>query len=266
MKDKPLILAIKGDARQEYAIAALKGYFKTQEASFPLTGAGAADILLLPMLTHTGSFAGVERLLAKNALILGGRIPKELRESFEAGGYEVIDYYDSEVLKIKNALPTAEAALKLAIENTEGVLSGGCVLVTGFGACGEQIARLFSLMGCKTLVCARSSIQRAKAQVQGFKALALTGLAGAAADADIIINTVPARLFGGREVRGFKESAVYIEIASYPYGIDDGAAKALGKRFIAAPALPAKYSPKASGEYIAEAVRDIIKQRSEGEN
>ncbi|MBO6140269.1 MAG: hypothetical protein J6O40_00615 [Ruminococcus sp.] len=265
MKNKPLILAIKGDARQEYAIAALKERFEIKEVSFPLDGAGAADILLLPMLAKNGSFEGIERHLKSGALILGGRIPTALRERFEAQGYEVTDYYDSEALRIKNALPTAEGALMIALENTPFVLSGKSVLITGFGACAKQTARLFAALGANVLIAARNPVQLADAQSLGYKTAALCTVGSVVGSADIIINTVPAHIFGREEIAASKKSALFIEIASYPYGIDEQAAHSLSRGYINAPGLPGKCAPKTSGEYIAAEITDIILKRKEGE-
>ena len=261
MTNKPLILAIKGDARQSHAVRALRGYFDTVETQFPLSGTAAADILLLPMLTKNGSFDGISKHLKPSALVLGGRIPKELKERFLSMGYEVEDYYDSPSLKLKNALPTAEGTLMLAMENTPRVISGSRVLVTGFGACGRQIARLFALLGAKVCIAARSPAALAEAEALGLLAVGLDNVIAVAALSDIIVNTVPAPVFGRAELAASKDTALFIEIASYPYGIDEGAALNLGRRLIKAPALPALYAPETGGEYIAQAVRDIIVRR-----
>ena len=265
MTDKPLILAIKGDARQEYAVRALKRYFNTVQTQFPLSGTASADILLLPMLTKNGSFEGLSKHLKSGALILGGRIPPELKESFVSQGFEVEDYYDSEALKISNALPTAEGTLMIAMENTPRVISGSSVLITGFGACGRQIARLFSLLGAKVCIAARSTVARAEAQSLGYKTAELKNLVNLLPAADIVINTVPAHLFGRRELAAAKKETLFIEIASYPYGIDEGAALNLGRHLVKAPGLPAKCAPETGGEYIAQTVKEIITKRRESE-
>ena len=266
MITKPLILAIKGDTRQQYAIDALRRSFDTADAQFPLTGAAAADVLLLPMLTKNGCFDGVDKHLKSGALVLGGRIPQELKDSFTSQGFEIVDYYDDEALRISNALPTAEGALMLAMQNTDITISGSSVLVTGFGACGQQIARVFSALDATVCVAARSEAARAGAQALGFKSVALEAVNSVIPSADIIINTVPAPVIGRAELALSKESALFIEIASYPYGIDEGTALNLGRKLIKAPGLPAKYAPKTSGEYIARAVSHIIKKRRvEGE-
>ena len=264
MINKPLILAIKGDARQQAAVRALKGCFDTTLTQFPLSGAESADVLFLPMLTGSGSFEELSSHLKSGALILGGRMPDELKQSFSSMGFEPVDYYDSETLRLKNALPTAEGTLMLAMQNTPYVIGGSSVLVTGFGACGRQIARLFSAVGATVCVAARSPSARAEAEAQGFRSATLENLSGIISAADIIINTVPAKIIGRQELSSAKENALFIEIASAPFGIDEKCASELGINYVKAPALPARYAPQTSGEYIAQTVKELIEQRREG--
>ncbi|WP_028510713.1 NAD(P)-dependent oxidoreductase [Ruminococcus sp. NK3A76] len=265
MTNRPLILAIKGDARQTYAVQSLKGYFNTTETQFPLSGAASADILLLPMLTKNGSFEGLSKHLRPGALVLGGRIPPGLRASFASNGYEVADYYESPSLKLQNALPTAEGVLMLAMQNTPGIVSFTSVLITGFGACAKQTARMFSALGCKVCIAARSPAARAEAEAYGYKTAEISSIKNIISHADIIVNTVPSQIIGEKELAASKQQALFIEIASAPFGIDESAAQTLGRKLINAPGLPAKCAPKTSGEYIARAVRDIIIKRKEGE-
>ena len=260
MTTKPIILAIQGDARQQSAVCALEKFFTVGQTSFPLSGAGQADILLLPMLSNNGSFEGVEKHLKDGALVLGGRIPREVCEYFSSQGFKVIDYYKSDTLRLQNALPTAEGTLMLAMQNTPFTIGGSSVLVTGFGACARQIARLFSAAGAKVCVAARSPSARAEAETLGYKAAATDNIAGIIPSADIVINTVPAQIIGRRELSAAKVGALFIEIASAPCGIDENSAAELGIRLIKAPALPAKYAPKTSGEYIARTVTEIIRK------
>ena len=174
------------------------------------------------------------------------------------------DYYDSETLRLKNALPTAEGTLMLAMQNTPYVIGGSSVLVTGFGACGRQIARLFSAVGATVCVAARSPSARAEAEAQGFRSAPLENLSGIISAADIIVNTVPAKIIGRHELSSAKENALFIEIASAPFGIDEKCASELGINYVKAPALPARYAPQTSGEYIAQTVKELIEQRREG--
>lgn len=261
------VLAIKGDERQSAAIEHLKKYMKVCEFEFPSSGVKAADVLFVPMLVSEGSFDKVYRCLKDKALILGGRIPQSVRAAFESRGYEVIDYASDESLKIKNALPTAEGVIGIAIENTKRTVSGSNVLITGFGCCAQQCARLFDALGANVAVAARSKQQRDSAQVLGYRALPLERIKNMIADADIIVNTVPAQIIGKDEAALSKRGALFIEIASYPFGIDRQAAEDEGIKLISAPGLPGTCAPVTSGEYIAQAVTDILlkKRRADSE-
>jgi dipicolinate synthase subunit A len=48
--------------------------------------------------------------------------------------------------------------------------------------------------------------------------------------------------------------AIYIELASAPYGIDFPAAKNLGVTVISAPGLPGKAAPRSAGEIMRQVI------------
>ena len=171
---------------------------------------------------------------------------------------DIIMNLNQEALRIKNALPTAEGVIMLAMENTDITVSGSSVLITGFGACAGQIARLFDLLGARVLVAARSKAQLAKAQALGYRTVKLCNIGSVIASADIIVNTVPAHIIGRGEIAASKRKALFIEIASFPYGIDGQAAQNLDRAYINAPGLPGKYAPETSGEYIAQTVCEML--------
>ena len=73
-------------------------------------------------------------------LMFGGRIPAEfLGRAMENGVLpnRVTDYYDSEVLQLRNAYLTAEAALMTAMELTDHAIRGAKVAVLGYGRIGK---------------------------------------------------------------------------------------------------------------------------------
>lgn len=74
----------------------------------------------------------------------------------------------------------------------------------------------------------------------------------------VIFNTVPAPVLGMRALSRQSEDTVLLELASAPGGIDREAARRWNVPVIDAPSLPGKYSPKASGELIVEAVYHML--------
>ena len=96
--------------------------------------ASEADVIILPMpVVQTGGLLNApfcDRTVAlseiaeaakPSALILGGRIGEDTYSLFEK--CKCIDYYEREELMIKNAVPTAEGAIEIAMAETPITIS-----------------------------------------------------------------------------------------------------------------------------------------------
>lgn len=69
-----------------------------------------------------------------------------VREEAEKRGLTIHDYFEREELAIHNAVPTAEGAIQLAMEETPITLYGSRCLVTGFGRVARALCRLLVAM------------------------------------------------------------------------------------------------------------------------
>ncbi len=164
----------------------------------------------------------------------------------------IIDFLLDEPLCEKNAYLTAEGAVSLAMRSIDGAVFGKSVLVTGYGRIASYTARLLRSLGAEVTVFARRDISRTKAELDGHRAIGQMGLCEAIAKADIIFNTVPARIFGEAEASRFRSRQVYIELASSPYGIDKALAAKNNLEITDGSSLPSRYCPEAAGGYIAD--------------
>ena len=81
---------------------------------------------------------------AVNVPVLGGRLPDFLVRSAEEKELKIYDYYDSEELKIKNALPTAEGAVSIAMREMERTVNGCHAIWQGR----RHDRRTFTFDGC----------------------------------------------------------------------------------------------------------------------
>ena len=195
------------------------------------------------------------------ATVLGGMIPLEICEQLAKKNVVWFDYY-GEALQIQNALPTAEAAIGIALLEYPRILSGARALVIGYGKIGKILAGKLQLLGVRVTVGARKSTDLALAKSLGQDTISISS--GISPDAvegvDIIFNTAPVFLFDERMVRHMERKTLYIELASRPYGIDFEIAKAFGVRALLAEGLPGKYAPITAGELLAENVVQILKK------
>ena len=256
------ILAIKGDKRQQAVISRLREKYDVYDVCFDkLPETGGFDVLIMPMLSADGDFAALFDKLKAGGTIFGGRVSETLADTARSRGFSCIDYYKDETLKIKNALPTAEGTLMAVMEVYEGCIRDSKVLVTGFGACARQIARVFSSLGSKICIAARSEAARAHAEMSGYTSVDIPQTGDIIGKADIVINTVPAPIIGEREIKRSCSSTIFAEVASPPYGIDKEMIKKYKKILLELPALPARYAPKTSGKFIADTIDKTIRQK-----
>ena len=78
---------------------------------------------------------------------------------------------------------------------------------------------------------------------------------------DALINTVPRRVLGEKELDNINPDCVLIEIASAPFGIDFQSAKEKAFNVIKAGSLPGKVAPESAGEIIGRSILPIIRAR-----
>lgn len=167
------------------------------------------------------------------------------------------DYYKREELAISNAIPTAEGAVAIAINEHSGVLNGSSCLVTGYGRIGKCLGKILNAMGAKVSISARKAKDLAMIRAMGCKPVRYGEITESY---DIIFNTVPEIVITNTILKKQKPSTIIIELASPPGGISRKDAISQGVKIIDGQSLPGKVSPKASGEYIKEAIYNMLEE------
>src|SRR5699024_6458451 len=100
-----------------------------------------------------------------------GRTNDFLNEATTNRPLEVI--FNRDDMAIYNAIPTAEATLQIAIENTDITIHGAQILVLGFGRVGRTVSRLFKNVGADVSVGVRSEADAARITEMGMTPLAI---------------------------------------------------------------------------------------------
>lgn len=167
------------------------------------------------------------------------------------------DYFAREELVLGNAFLTAEGAIALAVEKSPGGLWGSRCLVAGFGRIGKALCLGLRGLGAQVECCARKPRDMTAIRALGCKALSFQEVGG---PYQVIFNTVPAPVLGEGALARQDRDTLLLELASAPGGIDAQAARRLGIPLVEAPSLPGRYSPKASGELIVEAVYHMLEE------
>jgi dipicolinate synthase subunit A len=190
--------------------------------------------------------------------VFGGKMDRLYQTSGLWGEIHAHDYSLREEFAVRNAVPTAEGALGVAIREYPGTLNGSRCLVTGFGRIGKVLAWMLRGIGAKVTVSARKQTDLAWIEAFGYAATP-TEQAGEG-EYELIFNTVPAPVFGRSALMGMRGSPLIIDLASLPGGVDLQAARERGIRVIQALALPGKVAPKTAGEIIKETIYHILKE------
>ena len=199
----------------------------------------------------------------KNKVIFGGIIPnilKQFDEKVKNKSYSVEDYY-TENFKILNSIPTAEGAVKIALEEKHSTIYQSKCLVIGYGKIGKTLSKILKSMGAYVTVSARKSTDRAWAFAEGYKSINISE-PQATYDYDFIFNTVPFILLNENILKNLKKDVLVIDLASPPGGVDKEAALKLDIKSIHALAIPGKYFPESSAEIIKSEIYSIIKEKN----
>lgn len=198
--------------------------------------------------------------LNPSALVFGGQIKSNLQKALEEKNIKFCDYLTREELAIRNAVPTAEGAIKTAIEETPITLHGSRCLVLGYGRIGKILSRMLQGMGANVWVEARKYADLAMIEGHGYEPLPLCRLNDYIDTFDIVFNTVPALILDEKLLKHINPDALIIDLASKPGGVDFTAARLMGLRVIWALSLPGKVSPVTSGIIIKDTIMNILNE------
>lgn len=224
-----------------------------------------ADYVLLPMplSADRAGFARLLRAAKPGALAFGGKVSPEARAAAQAAQIGLEDYLEREELAQLNAIPTAEGCIALILQNRTKTIWHSHCLVLGYGRCGQALAQRLAALGAVVTVAARSQGQQALAMAQGCHALSLQEMESRLSQFDVVVNTIPAAVLGQEQLALLSPGALVIDLASLPGGVDLDAAASLKIPAIRALSLPARCAPVTAGEFVAQAVLAMLKERGE---
>ncbi|HEX3016795.1 MAG TPA: dipicolinate synthase subunit DpsA [Caproicibacter sp.] len=185
--------------------------------------------------------------------VFGGMMERLYRTSEIWKEIDTADYYTREEFAIRNAVPTAEGAIEIAMREYPGTISGSRCLVAGFGRVGKILAWMLRGIGAKVTVSARRPADLAWIESYGYDSV-LTARIGFEERYDLIFNTIPSMIFNRRVLSELRGCSLLLDLASAPGGVDFEAAEKIGIRAILAPSLPGRVAPKTAGEIIRDTV------------
>ncbi len=206
-----------------------------------------------------------EQLLSctpSNCVIYTGTSNNYLDHATAATNRKLVKLFARDDIAIYNSIPTAEGALKIAIEETDVTIHGSNVSILGFGRVGMTVARLFQSVGAHVSVAVRSSTAIARITEMGFTPVQLRDLKQAIETMDICINTIPDNVVDKTIISAMKPSMFIIDLASKPGGTDFNFAAKQGIKASHALGLPGKVASKSAGIIIANVLLSLLEERA----
>ena len=230
-----------------------------------------ADILILPMagvsaygmifnvfgqLLKLGSEDLV--LMSERAAVISGIAGAYLKSICQEAGKTLITTAETDAIAVPNSIPTAEAAISLAIKNSEETINGSKSLIIGYGRIGQALACRLRALGSDTEITNRGEALKQKASGDGFTVIDWQDYDKRLSEYDYIFNTVPAMVLPYKALRRVRKNTLVMDLASLPGGVDFKAALELGLNAIQALGLPGKFSPVSAGKILAAVYPHLI--------
>lgn len=258
------ILVIGGDSRQTYLVKNLNnlGYnaehlTKNKKMKEKIE---KSDVIILP-LPATKNGNTIFNTFDEDSIYISDlkefiKDQKILTSKLIIPGKNCLDYSELDSFAIKNAVPTAEGAIAIAIENSKKTIFKSNCLVIGNGRIGKILASKLYLLGADVTISARKSIDKAYISAFNMKYAQTSKISEIANNFDMIFNTVNYPLIDSDFFANCKQDSVFIELASMPGSIIKGANT--GQCLVInAQGLPGKFSPITAADILTETVIEL---------
>lgn len=224
----------------------------------PFTVGGSK--LNAPLHTSDIGLDVILQAVPKGKVIMAGKVPPQFLFDAAAKGIRVVDILQREDMAILNAIPTAEGAIQIAMEEIPVTVHRCKMLVLGLGKVGSALAKRLKALGAEVTVCVRKSRDIALAESFGYSAITFDRLTTEAGHFTVIYNTVPELVIDETVLRSVSPETLIVDLASSPGGVDFGFAKECGIKTVQALSLPGKVAPETSAETMAKVIFNILKE------
>ena len=261
------IIVLTADKRQEKLVALLEGE-KTSYVwnAYASENEACERIYVLPIpVTKLDKNQELKRKLKQELInaglkneisvkVFGGVFSTEWKRFLEMYRIPYWDFMKLPEVVEGNGWITAEATIAEVLQLGERSIYGQRMLVTGYGCCGEKIAKSFVKLGAEVTVVARREAVRDMAQKDGFVAIGFEEMPKALLEVSTVVNTVPALVLTENCIRKMPQDSLIIDIASSPGGTDFEAAHKYGITAKLALGLPGIYTTTSSALLLKNAI------------
>lgn len=226
----------------------------------PLPCTNDNETMNAPFHTDKIHINEVFKIMKKNQLFIAGKISEKIMQLAKAYNVFSIDILEREEMTVLNAIPTAEGAIQLAMEELPITLNGSKTMVLGFGRLGRTLSKMLSGIGAEVYAEARKYSDIAWIKVYGYRPVYINEIKNVIGGMDVIINTIPSKILDSETLELVGKGCLIIDLASKPGGVDIDKAKALGIKVIWALSLPGKVAPVTAANYMKQTIYNIIEE------
>jgi dipicolinate synthase subunit A len=231
----------------------------------PLPGVKDSGLLHAPLVGEVRVEREDLSEVSPGTPVMVGVASNYLRELCRELSLPIFEIAECDSVAVPNAVPTAEGAVQLAMQETEITIDDMHALVLGFGRVGEALAQRLRALGADVTVSNRGAYRFALAAKNGFAIFPWACLADSFPKIDVVFNTVPALVLDKEKLLAMNRDTLIIDLASGAGGTDFAAAEEIGVKAIHALSLPGKVAPISAGRLLGRVYPDLIGRILRGE-
>lgn len=184
--------------------------------------------------------------LPSDTYIVCGKVSEEILNIFNNKKIKHLNLMSDEDFVLKNAILTAEGMLADLILNIDKSMFDANILVLGGGRVAKAVAVLFNKLGLNFDMSMRDNVKLLEAQLLCKNIINWKVFKDNLKKYDVVINTIPVKIFEKEDLTSFKQNSVLFELASVKCLQDESD----NFKYILCPALPSKYTPQSAGKLI----------------
>lgn len=202
----------------------------------------------------------VFNLMSEKQMIIGGKFSIEHEKELKNKNLKSADYFAREEMQVLNAIPTAEGAIQIAMEETPFTIHSSNVVVLGYGRIGKVLSKMLYGIGANVHVAARKYSDLAWIKNYGYIPIHPKELKIFLPRMNVVFNTIPQMILNKELLKSIDSNCLIINLASKPGGVDLEAAKEMDIKAISALGLPGKAAPVTAAMVIKDTIYNIIEE------
>ncbi len=200
------------------------------------------------------------RTMNKNQLFIAGRISNKLSHLAQVCNVYFVDLLEREEMAVLNAIPTAEGAIQIAMEEMPITLHDCNAMILGYGRIGKTLADKLKGLGANVYVEARKFSDIAWIRNYGYQPVFISSLESYLPKMNVIFNTIPSLVLNADLLKLVNSECLIIDLASKPGGLDFDKAREIGLKTIWALSLPGKVAPVTAANFIKDTIYNILEE------